>query len=85
MSSTKQTSNRPENQAATIVTHTPMAGNYVDIAQYAELFLQNHINGRRLLHLTQNDLRSMGISSVGHRLDLNVSLFMVKQFSASLS
>ncbi|PVD30476.1 hypothetical protein C0Q70_09742 [Pomacea canaliculata] len=46
------------------------SGNTLDLAQYAEVFLKNHINGRRLLRLTQNDLRAMGISSVGHIMDL---------------
>lgn len=50
-----------------------LLGNTLDLAQYAEVFLKNHINGRRLLRLTQNDLRAMGISSVGHIMDLFVS------------
>jgi len=41
-----------------------------DLLQYAHIFLENHINGRRLILLTEEDLMKMGIFSYGHRLDL---------------
>lgn len=43
-----------------------------DLKQYAETFLEHNINGRRLLMLTQDDLKDMGIVSVGHIRDLHV-------------
>ncbi|KAK0055345.1 mitogen-activated protein kinase kinase kinase MLT [Biomphalaria pfeifferi] len=49
------------------------SGNTADLAQYADLFLQNHINGRRLLRMVEKDLREMGISSVGHVMDFQAS------------
>ncbi|KAJ0070351.1 hypothetical protein NL108_007724, partial [Boleophthalmus pectinirostris] len=33
---------------------------------YADLFKQNHITGQRLLLLTENDMRDMGVKSKGH-------------------
>ncbi len=47
------------------------------LAQYAMLFYQNNITGKRLLLLSQDDLRAMGINSVGHRIDLHVSQLTV--------
>ena len=44
------------------------------LGMYAGLFLCNHISGKRLLMLTQNDLKVMGMVSLGHRIDLHVSL-----------
>ena len=43
------------------------------LEQYAMLFYQNNITGKRLLMLSQDDLKAMGISSLGHRIDLHVS------------
>ncbi|XP_065053737.1 mitogen-activated protein kinase kinase kinase 20-like [Rhopilema esculentum] len=42
----------------------------VDLYQYADVLKDNHINGRRLLMLTIEDLKEMGILSYGHRMDL---------------
>jgi len=42
----------------------------VDLCQYADVLKDNHINGRRLLMLTIDDLKEMGILSYGHRMDL---------------
>ncbi|KAL3831637.1 hypothetical protein ACJMK2_023365 [Sinanodonta woodiana] len=53
-------------------------GHTTDLAQYADLFLANHINGKRLLMLKQDDLKKMGISSVGHTLDLQPPFIMEK-------
>ena len=44
-----------------------------DLVQYAELFLANNINGKRLLLLDQSSLHTMGVTSFGHRIDLYVS------------
>lgn len=46
-----------------------------DLAQYADLFLTNNITGRRLLRITEKDLKQMGIASVGHIMDFQVSIF----------
>ena len=45
-----------------------------DMARYADLFIQNNINGKCLLLLTQDDIRNIGVTSYGHMLDLHVSL-----------
>lgn len=42
----------------------------IDLLQYAGVFKDNHINGRRLLMLTIDDLKEMDILSYGHRMDL---------------
>ena len=46
-----------------------------DLVQYADLFMANNINGKRLLLLDQAFLQAMGITSVGHRIDLYVSAY----------
>ncbi|XP_033842578.1 mitogen-activated protein kinase kinase kinase 20 [Periophthalmus magnuspinnatus] len=37
---------------------------------YADLFKENHITGQRLLLLTENDMRDMGVKSKGHVIHL---------------
>lgn len=44
-----------------------------DLEQYADLFLQHNITGKRLLRMTHADIEKLGISSYGHILDLSVS------------
>ena len=44
-----------------------------DLSKYASLFMEHDINGKRLLLLTQNELWKMGITSIGHRVDIIVS------------
>ncbi|KAM3608397.1 uncharacterized protein V6R79_024442 [Siganus canaliculatus] len=41
-----------------------------DLHLYAELFKENHITGKRLLLLTENDMRDMGVKSKGHVMHL---------------
>lgn len=41
-----------------------------DLEQYADLFLNQHISGKRLLMLSSETLKDMGINSVGHRIHL---------------
>uniref|UniRef100_A0A3Q3JFZ4 Protein kinase domain-containing protein n=1 Tax=Monopterus albus TaxID=43700 RepID=A0A3Q3JFZ4_MONAL len=41
-----------------------------DMLLYADLFKENHITGKRLLLLTENDMRDMGIKSKGHVMHL---------------
>uniref|UniRef100_A0A665WWX5 Mitogen-activated protein kinase kinase kinase 20 n=1 Tax=Echeneis naucrates TaxID=173247 RepID=A0A665WWX5_ECHNA len=41
-----------------------------DMQPYAELFKENHITGERLLLLTENDMRDMGVKSKGHVMHL---------------
>ena len=47
-----------------------------DLVQYADVFMTNNINGKRLLLLNQASLQAMGIASLGHRIDLHVSVFV---------
>ena len=37
---------------------------------YAELFKENHITGKRLLLLTETDMRELGVKSKGHIMHL---------------
>lgn len=37
---------------------------------YADLFKENHITGKRLLLLTESDMRDMGVKSKGHVMHL---------------
>ncbi|XP_008297052.1 mitogen-activated protein kinase kinase kinase MLT-like, partial [Stegastes partitus] len=41
-----------------------------DMQRYADLFKENHITGKRLLLLTENDMRDMGVKSKGHAMHL---------------
>uniref|UniRef100_A0A3Q3AUZ2 Mitogen-activated protein kinase kinase kinase 20 n=1 Tax=Kryptolebias marmoratus TaxID=37003 RepID=A0A3Q3AUZ2_KRYMA len=46
----------------------------VSISLYANLFKENHITGKRLLLLTDNDMRDMGIRSKGHVMHLKAEI-----------
>ena len=37
------------------------------LAQYASLFVENHVDAKLLPTLTDNDLRELGVTSFGHR------------------
>ncbi|KAJ8282430.1 hypothetical protein COCON_G00049490 [Conger conger] len=41
-----------------------------DMQMYAELFKENHITGRRLLLLTETDMKDLGVRSKGHIIHL---------------
>lgn len=45
---------------------------------YAELFKENHITGKRLLLLTESDMRDMGVKSKGHVMHLKAILAVCK-------
>ncbi|KAJ8313666.1 hypothetical protein KUTeg_008227 [Tegillarca granosa] len=53
-------------------------GHTNDLAQYADIFYQNNITGKRLLLLTPEDLKAMGISSVGHIRDITTEIELLK-------
>lgn len=39
----------------------------LDLGEYVSSFSENHIEGQTLLDLTSDDLKEIGISSLGHR------------------
>ncbi|XP_061579491.1 mitogen-activated protein kinase kinase kinase 20 isoform X1 [Cololabis saira] len=45
-----------------------------DMECYADLFKDNHITGKRLLLLTDNDMRDMGVRSKGHVMHLKAEI-----------
>ncbi|XP_030613725.1 mitogen-activated protein kinase kinase kinase 20 [Archocentrus centrarchus] len=45
-----------------------------DMQLYADLFKANHITGKRLLLLTENDMRDMGVKSKGHIMHLKCEI-----------
>ncbi|CAH0044155.1 unnamed protein product [Clonostachys solani] len=49
------------------------------LQQYADRFIQNEIDGEALVALHHDDLKSMGITSVGHRLTILKSVYDVKK------
>ncbi|KAH6893348.1 hypothetical protein B0T10DRAFT_271416 [Thelonectria olida] len=51
----------------------------IALPQYAESFIENEIVGEALVALLHDDLKSMGISSVGHRLTILKSVYDVKK------
>jgi len=44
-----------------------------DLNDIADLFVRNAVTGRRLLLLSLNNLRDLGIQSVGHAVEIFVS------------
>lgn len=48
------------------------------LAQYAESFVDEAINGLALVEMQHHDLKEMGISSVGHRLTLLKGVYDIK-------
>ncbi|KAG6089997.1 hypothetical protein E4U30_005432 [Claviceps sp. LM220 group G6] len=51
----------------------------IGLPQYAESFVENEIVGEALIALHHDDLKSMGISSVGHRLSILKRVYDVKK------
>ncbi|KAG9252619.1 uncharacterized protein F5Z01DRAFT_220557 [Emericellopsis atlantica] len=51
----------------------------IGLQQYADRFLENDIVGEALVALHHDDLKSMGIASVGHRLTILKSVYDVKK------
>jgi hypothetical protein len=43
-----------------------------DADAYADLFLRNNINGETLLKLTKDDIKNIGVHSIGHIIHLYV-------------
>jgi len=46
-----------------------------DLTSIAKLFVLNAVTGKRLLLLTLDNLRDMGIQSIGHAVDIYVSCY----------
>ncbi|KAK8147925.1 Adaptor for signal transduction [Beauveria asiatica] len=51
----------------------------IGLSQYADHFIENEIVGEALVALLHDDLKSMGIASVGHRLTILKSVYDVKK------
>ncbi|KAM0431021.1 hypothetical protein ACHAPT_005658 [Fusarium lateritium] len=51
----------------------------IGLQQYADRFIENEIVGEALVALQHDDLKSMGIASVGHRLTILKSVYDVKK------
>ena len=51
-----------------------VSGHNPDLLPYTDLFLENHITGKLLLNLSVDNLTKLGIKSLGHALDLFVSI-----------
>ncbi|GAO17545.1 hypothetical protein UVI_02003130 [Ustilaginoidea virens] len=51
----------------------------IGLPQYADAFVENEIVGEALVALLHDDLKSMGIASVGHRLTMLKSVYDVKK------
>ncbi|XP_017547855.2 mitogen-activated protein kinase kinase kinase 20 isoform X1 [Pygocentrus nattereri] len=49
-------------------------GHECEMQLYADIFKQNHITGRRLLLLSEADMRDMGITSKGHIIHLKAEI-----------
>ncbi|PNY28944.1 Protein STE50 [Tolypocladium capitatum] len=51
----------------------------IGLPQYADRFVENEIIGEALVALLHDDLKSMGVASVGHRLTILKSVYDVKK------
>ncbi|SPO03056.1 related to MAP kinase pathway-interacting Ubc2 [Cephalotrichum gorgonifer] len=51
----------------------------IGLEQYSDIFIENEIVGEALIALLHDDLKSMGINSVGHRLTILKSVYDVKK------
>ncbi|KAI1261222.1 hypothetical protein F5Y18DRAFT_212221 [Xylariaceae sp. FL1019] len=51
----------------------------IGLQQYSDRFLENEIVGEALVALLHDDLKSMGVTSVGHRLTILKSVYDVKK------
>ncbi|ROW13009.1 hypothetical protein VPNG_05966 [Cytospora leucostoma] len=51
----------------------------IGLQQYSDRFIENEIVGEALIALLHDDLKSMGITSVGHRLTILKSVYHVKK------
>lgn len=51
----------------------------IGLQQYSDRFVENEIVGEALVALHHDDLKSMGIASVGHRLSILKSVYDVKK------
>ncbi|KAI0199975.1 protein kinase regulator Ste50 [Astrocystis sublimbata] len=51
----------------------------IGLKQYSEGFLENEIVGEALVALLHDDLKSMGVASVGHRLTILKSVYDIKK------
>ncbi|KAK1751912.1 hypothetical protein QBC47DRAFT_79518 [Echria macrotheca] len=51
----------------------------IGLQQYADNFIENEIIGEALIALQHDDLKAMGINSVGHRLTILKSVYDVKK------
>lgn len=56
------------------------ASQFTELAKYQQLFVENEVDGAKLLTLDNNDaLKNIGVTSVGHRTMLRK---MVKELAA---
>lgn len=55
-----------------------------EMQQYADVFKQNHITGQRLLLLSENDMRDLGVMSKGHIIHLKTEIEKLTQDYLSL-
>ncbi|KAH9883868.1 hypothetical protein F4778DRAFT_584308 [Xylariomycetidae sp. FL2044] len=51
----------------------------IGLQQYSDRFIENEIVGEALVALLHDDLKSMGVTSVGHRLSILKSVYDVKK------
>ncbi|AEO57920.1 hypothetical protein MYCTH_2304698 [Thermothelomyces thermophilus ATCC 42464] len=51
----------------------------IGLQQYSDIFIENEIVGEALVALQHEDLKAMGINSVGHRLTILKSVYDVKK------
>lgn len=54
---------------------------FIGMIQYANIFLENRIDGSCLISIKEKDLQNMGVTSKGHRMSIREGIEKVKKFS----
>lgn len=55
-----------------------------DLVMYVPLFLENHITGKRLVSLTEDNLKDLGVESLGLRMELKEQIMHLKAENESM-
>ncbi|KAK2561984.1 Mitogen-activated protein kinase kinase kinase 20 [Acropora cervicornis] len=55
-----------------------------DLVMYVPLFLENHITGKRLVSLTEENLKDLGVESLGLRMELKEQIMHLKAENESM-
>lgn len=73
-----------ENDVCLWLQQVAQNSGHKDLVTYLQLFQDNHITGRRLVVLTEENLVALGIESFGHRIELMEQICHLRSESESM-